>query len=65
MFYHMVKNHKRVKYLTFSIASSIGWRQREKFFQPYQIWLLTETMDGEIDEGQHPKNIILAESIQP
>ena len=40
MIYHVVHNHKYKRILSFHITSSIKWRFREKFYQPYQIWEL-------------------------
>ncbi|KAL6203871.1 hypothetical protein ACLB2K_021142 [Fragaria x ananassa] len=54
MVYHVAKSYRLSKYLTFSIASTIGWREREKFFQPYQIWLLTETEDHQVNQAMVP-----------
>lgn len=39
------------------ISSSIGWRERERFFQPYQIWYLKAVEDWEFDQETNPLNI--------
>ncbi|KAL6183869.1 hypothetical protein ACLB2K_045279 [Fragaria x ananassa] len=58
MVYHVAKSYRLSKYLTFSIASTIGWREREKFFQPYQIWWLTETEDHQVNQAMVPPETV-------
>ena len=46
----IVKGFRWSKYFTFWISSTVGWREREHFFQPYQIWYLKETEDFEFED---------------
>ena len=55
MVYHVAKSYRLSKYLTFNITSTIGWRERDKFYQPYQIWLLTETEDHQVNQTMVPQ----------
>lgn len=50
MLSYVAKGYKWSKYFTFWISSSVGWREREKFFQPYQIWYLKPTEDFEFED---------------
>ncbi|KAK9900952.1 hypothetical protein M0R45_002352 [Rubus argutus] len=58
MVYHVAKSYKLSKYLTFNIVSTIGWRERDKFYQPYQIWLLSEIEDHQVNQALVPQEEI-------
>ena len=66
MLSYIVKNYKWSKYFTFWISSTIGWREREKFFQPYQIWYLKPTEDWEFeDDSEKPDYSSIVNKINP
>lgn len=58
MVYHVAKSYRLSKYLTFSIVSTIGWRERDKVYNPYQIWLLSETEDHQVNQAMVPQEKI-------
>jgi hypothetical protein len=49
MLSYLVRNLKWGKCFTFWITSSVGWRAKEKFFQPYQLWLRKASNEEEFD----------------
>ncbi|KAH7853537.1 hypothetical protein Vadar_003717 [Vaccinium darrowii] len=42
------------KYFTLWVSSSIGWRECERFYQPYQIWYFKPTNDWEFEQETNP-----------
>lgn len=49
---YLERDLKWGKYFTFWITSSVGWRIKEKLFQPYQIQFLKETGEEEFVEDK-------------
>lgn len=63
MIYCVVKNYKWSRYLKFKIVSNAGWRQRELFFQPYQIWSLELASEEDLIRNEDLKYLDKAENL--
>ena len=63
MIYNVVKHYKWSRYLKFKIFSHAGWRQRELFFQPYQIWSLELANEQDFIKNEDLKFLDKAENL--